>query len=47
MPVKNKPASEQVRQEICSLLSNGTKAETNLLSELLRKSIQGVIQEAL
>lgn len=45
--MKKIPPSEQVRQEICSLLSNGTKAETNLLSELLRKSIQRVIQEAL
>ncbi len=45
--MKKIPPSEQVRQEISSLLSNGTNGETNLLSELVKKSIQRVIQEAL
>jgi len=45
--MKKIPPSEQVRQEISSLLSKGTKADTDLFTELIRKSIQRVIQEAL
>jgi putative transposase len=45
--MKKIPPSEQIRQEISSLLSNGTKGDANLLTELIRKSLQRVIQEAL
>ncbi len=45
--MKRVPPSEQIRQEISSLLSQGAKGNENLLTELMRKSLQRVIQEVL
>jgi hypothetical protein len=45
--MKRVPPSEQVRQEISSLLSEGIKGEGNLLTELVTKAVQRVLQEAL
>ena len=41
------PPSEQTRQEISSLLSEGLKGEGNILTELVSKAVQRVLQEAL
>lgn len=45
--MKRVPPSEQIRQEISSLLSEGMKGEGNLLTELVTKAVQRVLQEAL
>src|SRR5512139_2144867 len=47
MPMKKIPPSEQVRQEISSLLSQGLSGEGNLLTELVKKGVQHLLQEAL
>jgi putative transposase len=47
MLMKRVPPSEQIRQEISSLLSEGLKGEGNLLTELVTKAVQRVLQEAL
>jgi putative transposase len=45
--MKRVPPSEQIRQEISSLLSEGRKGDGNLLTELVTKAVQRVLQEAL
>ncbi len=45
--MKRVPPSEQIKQEICSLLSKGIRGEGNLLTQLVTKSVQRVLQEAL
>jgi putative transposase len=45
--MKRIPPSQQIGQEISSLLSEGIKGEGNLLTELVSKAIQRVLQEAL
>lgn len=39
--------SEQVRQEISSLLSEGVRGEVSILTELVKKGVQRILQEAL
>ncbi len=39
--------SEQIRQEISSLLSEGIKGEGNILTQLMTKAVERVLQEAL
>jgi hypothetical protein len=39
--------TEQIRQEISSLLSEWLKGEGKLLTELMTKAVQRVLQEAL
>jgi len=45
--MKRVPPSEQIRQEISSLFSEGIKGDGNLLTELVSKAVQRVLQEAL
>ena len=45
--MKRVPPSEQIRQEISSLFSEGLKGDGNLLTELVTKAVQRVLQEAL
>ena len=45
--MKRVPPSEQIKQEISSLLSEGLKGDGNLLTELVTKAVQRVLQEAL
>ena len=46
MPMKKIPPSEQIRQEISSLLSQGVSGEVNILTELMKKGVQHLLQEA-
>ena len=41
------PPSEQIRQEISSLLTEGSPEETDILTQLVKKALQRVLQEAL
>lgn len=45
--MKRVPPSEQIRQEISSLLSEGIKGDGSILTELVTKAVQRVLQEAL
>jgi putative transposase len=45
--MKRIPPSTQIRQEISSLLTQGTQEGVNLLAELMKKGLQHVLQEAL
>ena len=45
--MKRIPPSQQIRQEISSLLSEGIKGEENILTELVKKGVQHLLQEAL
>jgi putative transposase len=45
--MKKIPPSEQIRQEISSLLPDGTKVDTNLFTEFATKNIKRANQEAL
>ena len=45
--MKRVAPSEQIRQEISSLFSEGIKGDGNLLTELVSKAVQRVLQEAL
>ena len=45
--MKKIPPSEQIRQEISSLLSQGVSGEVNILTELMKKGVQRLLQEAL
>jgi len=45
--VKRIPPSEQIRQEISSLLTEGSKGDRNILAEVVTKAVQRVLQEAL
>jgi putative transposase len=47
MPMKKVPPSEQIRQEISSLFSQGLSGEVNILTELMKKGVQRLLQEAL
>ena len=45
--MKRIPPSEQAKQEISSLLSDGIQGEVNILTELVKKGVQHLLQEAL
>jgi hypothetical protein len=45
--MKRVPPSEQIRQEISCLLSQGVSGEVNILTELVKKEVQRLLQEAL
>jgi len=45
--MKKVPPSEQIRQEISLLLSQGLSGEVNILTELMKKGVQRLLQEAL
>ena len=45
--MKKIPPSEQVRQEISSLLSQGLPGDINILTELVKKGVEHLLQEAL
>jgi transposase-like protein len=45
--MKKVPPSEQIRQEISSLLSQDLPGEVNILTELMKKGVQRLLQEAL
>lgn len=45
--MKRIPPSQQIRQEISSLLSEGIKGEGSILTELVKKGVQHLLQEAL
>jgi putative transposase len=45
--MKRIPPSQQIRQEISLLLSEGIRGEANILTELVKKGIQRLLQEAL
>jgi transposase-like protein len=45
--MKRIPPSQQIRQEISSLLSEGIRGEGNILTELVKKGVQHLLQEAL
>ena len=47
MPMRKIPPSEQISQEISSLLSQGLPGEVNILTELMKKGVQRLLQEAL
>jgi putative transposase len=47
MPMKKIPPSEQIGQEISSLLSQGISGDVNILTELVKKGVQRLLQEAL
>src|SRR5512139_106015 len=47
MPMRKIPPSEQIRQEISSLLSQGLSGEGNILTELVKKGVERLLQEAL
>jgi transposase-like protein len=45
--MKRIPPSEQIKQEISSLLSEGTPGQGSLLTQLVSKAVERVLQEAL
>jgi transposase-like protein len=45
--MKRIPPSQQIRQEISTLFSEGIREETNILTELVNKGVQHLLQEAL
>ena len=45
--MKKIPPSEQIRQEISSLLSQGVLEEVIILTELMKKAVQCLLEEAL
>lgn len=45
--MKRIPPSQQIRQEISSLLSEGIKGEVSILTQLVNKGVQRLLQEAL
>ena len=45
--MKKIPPSEQIKQEISSLLSQGVLEEVNILTELMKKAVQCLLEEAL
>jgi len=45
--MKKIPPSEQIKQEISSLLSQGVLEEVIILTELMKKAVQCLLEEAL